>query len=172
MEDKMKTKINFYKNRLALNFLAKDAENAREIYDAIDGYTVIGILSNRFDNYQEGMEFIREFQKSLPAVSIGLGARNPKQFQKVALIVAGTNPTHVNQIFTGAGYGTRALKANNNDTVINVLISPTGGTLGKIKISTGELSAKKTDAIINVDTAMAMVLNMRAHTIKFCPMED
>ncbi len=166
----MKTKINFYKNRLALNFLA---ENAREIYDAIDGYTFIGIgiLSNRFDNYQEGMEFIREFQKSVPAVSIGLGARNPRQFQKVALIVAGTNPTHVNQVFTGAGYGTRALKANNNDTVINVLISPTR-TLGKIKISTGELSAKKTDAIINVDTAMAMVLNMRAHTIKFCPMED
>ncbi len=170
MEDKMKTKINFYKNRLALNFLA---ENAREIYDAIDGYTFIGIgiLSNRFDNYQEGMEFIREFQKSVPAVSIGLGARNPRQFQKVALIVAGTNPTHVNQVFTGAGYGTRALKANNNDTVINVLISPTR-TLGKIKISTGELSAKETDAIINVDTAMTMVLNMRAHTIKFCPMED
>lgn len=167
----MKTKINFYKDRLAVNFLASSAENGKEIYDAIDGYTAVGVLSNRFDNYEEGIEFVKDFQKSVPVVSVGLGAGDPRQFQKAALIAAATNPGHVNQVFTGAGYAAGALKASNsNDTAINVLISPTG-TPGKVKISTGELSAKEADAIVDVDTAMAMVLDMKAHAIKFFPMK-
>lgn len=167
----MNTKINFYKDRLAVNFLAQDAANGKEIYEAIDGYTAVGVLSNRFDNVEEGIEFVKDFQKSVPVVSVGLGAGDPRQFQKAALIAAATNPGHVNQVFTGAGYAAGALKASNsNDTAINVLISPTG-TVGKVKISTGELSAKEADAIVDVDTAMAMVMDMKAHAIKFYPMK-
>lgn len=59
------------------------------------------------------------------------------------------------------------MKAEN--TAVNVLMSPTG-IVGKVKISTGELSSKEEPAIVDVDTAMAMVLDMRAQGIKYFPM--
>lgn len=166
----MQTKICFYKDRLAVNFLAKDKENGEEVFKAIDGYTAVGVLSNQFSSIEQGIEYVKDFQKSVPVVSVGLGAGDPTQFQKAALIAAATNPGHVNQVFTGAGYAAGALKAlGAEDTAINVLISPTG-IVGKVKISTGELSSKEKDAIVDVDTAMAMVLDMKAHAIKFFPM--
>lgn len=167
----MNTKIKFYNDRLAVNFLANSAENGKEIYDAIDGYTAVGVLSKQFDNISEGIEYVKNVQKIVPCVSVGLGAGDPKQFKKAALIAGATNPGHVNQVFTGAGYAAGVLVASNsNDTAINVLISPTG-IPGKVKISTGELSAQENDGIVDVDTAMAMVLDMQAHAIKFFPMK-
>lgn len=166
----MKTKIKFYKDKLAVNFLAKDKENGKEVYEAIDGYTAVGVLSKQFNTVEEGIEYVKDFQKEVPVVSVGLGAGDPAQFQKAALIAAATNPGHVNQVFTGAGYAAGAMKALNADeTAINVLMSPTG-IVGKVKISTGELSSKETDAIVDVDTAMAMLLDMKAHAVKFFPM--
>lgn len=41
-------KINFYRNRVAINVLAKDIANAREIFDAAEGHAVIGVLSAQF----------------------------------------------------------------------------------------------------------------------------
>lgn len=167
----MQTKIKFYKDRLAVNFLAKDGINGEEVFNAIDGYTAIGILSKYFSTIEEGIKYVKDFQKLVPIVSVGLGAGDPSQFQKAAFIAAATNPGHVNQVFTGAGYAAGILKAlGANETVINVLISPTG-EVGKVKISTGELSSKEKDAIVDVDTAMAMILDMKAHSIKFFPMD-
>lgn len=166
----MKSKIKFYKNRLAVNFLANSLENGKEVYDAIDGYSAIGILSNQFENNDEGIEYIKNIQEIIPCISVGLGAGDPKQFKKAAFIAGNTDPGHVNQVFTGAGYAAGILAANNyHSTAINVLISPTG-VPGKVKISTGELSSKENDAIIDVETAMAMILDMQAHSIKFYPM--
>lgn len=167
----MNTKIKFYNNRIAINFLAKDADNGKEVYDSIDGYTAVGILSNQFSTIEEGITYVTEFQKKVPVVSVGLGDGDPKQFRKAALIAAATDPGHVNQVFTGAGYAAGALEASNKkETAINVLISPTG-IPGKVKISTGELSSKEKDAVIDIDTAMAMVLDMKAHSVKFYPMK-
>ena len=42
--------INFYRNKVAINVLAKDIANAREIYDAAEGHAVIGILSAQFSS--------------------------------------------------------------------------------------------------------------------------
>ena len=39
------TKIKFYKGRVALNVLAKDLANAKEIYEAAEGHVVVGLLS-------------------------------------------------------------------------------------------------------------------------------
>lgn len=167
----METKIKFYKNRLAINFLAKDKENGKEIYETMDGFTAIGVLSNKFNTVEEGIEYIKDFQKEIPSVSVGLGAGDPSQAHKAALIAASTNPGHVNQVFTSAAYAAGAMKILKSDeTLINVLISPTG-KIGKVKISTGELSSKESDAVVDVDTAMAMVLDMKAHSIKFFPMK-
>lgn len=40
--------INFYRGRVAINVLACDLENAREVYDASEGHAVIGVLSSQF----------------------------------------------------------------------------------------------------------------------------
>lgn len=166
----MKSKIKFYKDKVAINFLAKDAENGKEIYDAIDGYTAVGVLSKKFDTYEEGVNYVNDFMKEVPCVSVGLGSGDPSQGIKAAMIATKTNPGHVNQVFTSAGYAAGALRANeNNDTAINVLISPTG-TIGKVKINTGPLSSEQKDAIVDVETALAMILDMKAHSVKFYPM--
>lgn len=47
-------KINFYRNRVAINVLAKDIANAREIFDAAEGHAVIGVLSAQFSSVDEG----------------------------------------------------------------------------------------------------------------------
>ena len=164
------TKIKFYKGRVALNVLAKDLENAKEIYEATEGHAVVGLLSKNYDKIEDGVKEVQEYLKALGVVSVGLGAGDPSQFQKAALISCETDPGHVNQVFTGAGYAAGALKAKGCErTYINVLVSPTGEA-GKVKISTGELSEKESPAIVNVDTEVAMIRDMKAHSVKFFPM--
>lgn len=38
-------KLNFYKGRVCLNCLTNSVEDAREIYEAAQGYVAVGILS-------------------------------------------------------------------------------------------------------------------------------
>ena len=165
------TKIKFYNGRVALNVLAKDLENALAVYEAAEGHAVVGLLSKKYNTVEEGVKEVQEYLGKLGVVSVGLGAGDPSQFEKAALIAAQTDPGHVNQVFTGAGYAAGALKANQfNRTYINVLMSPTGQP-GKVKINTGELSSKAADAAVDIDTAVAMLKDMRAHSVKFFPME-
>ena len=120
----MQTKIKFYKDRVAVNFLAKDKKNGADVFNAIDGYTAIGVLSKQFDTVEEGIEYVKDYMKDVPVVSVGLGAGDPAQFQKAALIAAATDPGHVNQVFTGAAYAAGALKAMKaENTAVNVLMS-------------------------------------------------
>ena len=165
------TKIKFYNGRVALNVLAKDLENALAVYEAAEGYAVVGLLSKKYNTVEEGVKEVQEYLGKLGVVSVGLGAGDPSQFEKAALIAAQTDPGHVNQVFTGAGYAAGALKASGfSRTYINVLMSPTGQP-GKVKINTGELSSKAADAAVDIDTAVAMLKDMRAHSVKFFPME-
>ena len=164
------TKIKFYNGRVALNVLAKDLENALAVYEAAEGHAVVGLLSKKYNTVEEGVKEVQEYLGKLGVVSVGLGAGDPSQFEKAALIAAQTDPGHVNQVFTGAGYAAGALKASGfSRTYINVLMSPTGEP-GRVKISTGELSEKEKAAIVDVDTAVAMLKDMRAHSVKFFPM--
>ena len=56
-------KINFYRNRVAINVLAKDIANAREIFDAAEGHAVIGVLSAQFSSVLNvGWRKYRPFQ--------------------------------------------------------------------------------------------------------------
>lgn len=165
------TKIKFYNGRVALNVLAKNLENALEIDKATEGHSVVGLLSKNYDTVDEGVKEVNEYLGKLGVVSVGLGAGDPSQFEKAALISAKTDPGHVNQVFTGAAYAAGALKSQGfNRTYINVLMSPTG-IPGKVKINTGELSSKEADAIADIDTAVAMLKDMRAHSVKFFPMK-
>ena len=167
----LNTRIKFYNGRIALNVLAKDLENALAVNEAAEEHVVVGLLSKKYDTVEEGVKEVKKYIEKLGVVSVGLGSGDPGQFEKAALIAADTDPGHVNQVFTGAGYAAGALRARRfNRTYINVLMSPTGQP-GKVKINTGELSSKTADAIVDIDTAVAMLKDMKAHSVKFFPME-
>lgn len=162
--------INFYRQRVAINVLAKDITNAREIYDAAEGHAVIGILSAQFSSVDEGVQEVKRWMADVPSISVGLGAGDPAQFYKAAMIAAKVHPAHVNQTFTGSGFAAGALAATGGEqTHINALVSPTG-TPGDVLISTGVSSSKGTPARVSCDTAVRMMQDMGAHAAKFFPM--
>lgn len=86
----------------------------------------------------------------------------------VAEICKGFKPQHVNQVFTGVGH-TRA-NLNNDETLVNSLVSPSG-KVGYVKISTGPLSQEKESAIVPIETAIAMIKDMGGSSIKYFPMQ-
>lgn len=162
--------INFYKNRVAINVLARDIANAREIYDAAEGHAVIGVLSSQFATVGDGITEVKRWTAAVPAISVGLGAGDPAQFYKAAMIASKVHPAHVNQTFTGCGFAAGALAATGGETTrINALVSPTG-TPGEVLISTGVSSAQGTPARVSCDAAVRMILDMGAHAAKFFPM--
>ncbi|SCY78919.1 2-dehydro-3-deoxy-phosphogluconate aldolase [Alkaliphilus peptidifermentans] len=164
-------KINFYKDKININLLAKDLQNAREVVEAIDGYATVGIISKQFKSIDEGVEYVKKFQEYMPALSIGLGDGDPNQWQMAAEIASYTDPGHVNQVFTAAGYTLGLLKAKGcSKTIVNALISPTG-QLGKVNISTGAISSKEKAAIVDVDTAIAMLKDVGVESVKYYHME-
>ncbi|EML9988378.1 MULTISPECIES: 2-dehydro-3-deoxy-phosphogluconate aldolase [Citrobacter] len=162
--------INFYRQRVAINVLAKDIANAREIYDAAEGHAVIGILSAQFSSVDEGVLEVKRWMADVPSISVGLGAGDPAQYYKAAMIAAKVHPAHVNQTFTGSGFAAGALAATGGEqTHINALVSPTG-TPGDVLISTGVSSSKGTPARVSCDAAVRMMQDMGAHAAKFFPM--
>ncbi|HCC6167146.1 2-dehydro-3-deoxy-phosphogluconate aldolase [Citrobacter sp. RHB20-C16] len=162
--------INFYRQRVAINVLAKDIANAREIYDAAEGHAVIGILSAQFSSVDEGVQEVKRWMADVPSISVGLGAGDPAQYYKAAMIAAKVHPAHVNQTFTGSGFAAGALAATGGEqTHINALISPTG-TPGDVLISTGVSSSQGTPARVSCDAAVRMMQDMGAHAAKFFPM--
>lgn len=164
----MKRVPSYYKDRVCLNVLAGSRENAKEIYQAAEGYVVIGVLSKNYPDTPSAIEDMQKYANDINnALSIGLGAGDPNQSMMVSEISKVVQPQHVNQVFTGAGTS-RALLGQ-NETVVNALVSPTG-RVGYVKISTGPLSSKAPDAIVPVESAIAMLKDMGASSIKFFPM--
>lgn len=162
--------INFYHQRVAINVLANSKENAQAISHAAQGHAVVGILSAQFDDVAAGVAEVKRWMMDVPAISVGLGAGDPRQFYKAAMIAAATAPAHVNQTFTGCGFAAGALAQNGHQaTRINALISPTG-TPGKVLISTGVSSSQGDKAIVSSDVAVRMILDMGGHAAKFFPM--
>ncbi|KUO67525.1 MAG: 4-hydroxy-2-ketovalerate aldolase [Clostridia bacterium BRH_c25] len=160
-------KFNFYNNRVAVNLLAKNLENAKEVAKVLDNNVIIGILSKDFSTVEEGVAYVNTWKNDISAISIGLGDGDPNQWKMAAQIAAATDPGHVNQVFTSAGYTAGLLEGNNcTNTIVNALISPTG-EVGKVKISTGPISSEGEEAIICVDTALKMLKDVGVSSIKF-----
>ncbi len=63
--------INFYRQRVAINVLAKDIANAKAIYEAAEGHAVIGVLSAQFATVEEGVP--ERWMAEVPSISVGLG---------------------------------------------------------------------------------------------------
>lgn len=76
--------INFYRQRVAINVLAKDIANAKAIYEAAEGHAVIGVLSAQFATVEEGVPEVKRWMAEVPSISVGLGAGDPAQYYKAA----------------------------------------------------------------------------------------
>lgn len=159
---------NFYRDRVCLNVLAGSKDNARDIYDAAQGHVLVGVLSKNYADVPSAVADMKEYASLIEnALSVGLGAGDPRQSLMVSLISQQVQPQHVNQVFTGVGTS-RALLGQ-SDSVVNGLISPTG-KVGWVKINTGPLSASQPDAIVPVETAIALLKDMGGSSVKYFPM--
>lgn len=164
----MKLTPDFYQNRVCLNVLAGSKANAQAIWQAAEGHVLVGVLSKNYASVEHAVKDMREYAALIDnALSVGLGAGDPRQSAMVSEISREVQPQHVNQVFTGVATS-RALLGQ-QQTVVNGLVSPTG-TPGRVKISTGPLSAQAPDAIVPVETAIAMLKDMGGSSIKYFPM--
>lgn len=158
-----------YKDRVALNVLANSVENAKEVFDAAEGYVLVGVLSKDYPTVEAAVAAMKEYGKEIDeAVSIGLGAGDNRQAAVVAEIAKYYPGTHINQVFPAVG-ATRA-NLGNKDSWINSLVSPTG-QVGYVNISTGPISAAQDElAIVPIKTAIALVRDMGGNALKYFPM--
>lgn len=164
----MKLSPNFYRDRVCLNVLAGSRENARDIYLAAEGHVLVGVLSKHYADVSSAVEDMKAYAALIDnALSVGLGAGDPRQSLMVSEISRQVQPQHVNQVFTGVGTS-RALLGQ-NDSVVNGLVSPTG-KVGFVKISTGPLSSQASDGIVPIDTAIALLRDMGGSSVKYFPM--
>lgn len=165
----MKLSPNFYQNRVCLNVLAGSHKNAKDIYQAAETYVVVGVLSKNYPDLDSAIADMRIYaQETDNALSVGLGAGDPNQSTMVSLISKEIQPQHVNQVFTGAPISRVLL--GQDETFVNALVSPSG-TVGMVKISTGPLSSQSPEGIVPVETAIMMLKDMGASSIKFFNMK-
>lgn len=159
-----------YKKRVGLNVLANSVENAKEIYEAAEGYVLVGVLSKDYETVEEAVTAMKVYGKEIDdAVSIGLGGGDNRQAAIVAEIAKHYPGTHINQVFPSVG-ATRA-NLGKNDSWINSLVSPTG-KVGFVNISTGPTSsAQEEKAIVPVKTAIALTRDMGGNALKYFPMK-
>lgn len=158
----------FYNDIICLNVLASDKENAKEIVEATEGHVVVGLLSANYDTTELAVEDMKAYDKELGgAVSVGLGAGNPRQWKMVSDICRDYEPEHVNQVFTAVGH-TRS-SVNNAQTFINCLVNPVEEA-GYVNIATGPLSSEANQVKAPVKSAIAMIRDMGGDSIKFFPM--
>jgi uncharacterized protein (TIGR03581 family) len=160
----------FYKSRVALNVLANSVENAKEIFEAAEGYVLVGVLSKDYPTVEEAVAAMKVYGQEIDeAVSIGLGAGDNRQAAVVAEITKHYSGSHINQVFPAVG----ATRANLGEKTswINSLVSPTG-RVGYVNISTGPVSAAQSEhAIVPIKSAIALVRDMGGNALKYFPMK-
>ncbi len=160
---------NYLENRICLNVLANSVENAQACYEAAEGHVVLGVLSKNYTSDEAAIEDMKKYQAATNnALSVGLGAGDPNQSQMVSRISSVLQPQHINQVFTGAATS-RALLGQ-EETIINALVSPTG-KVGYVNIATGPLSSKEAPAEVPLATAIALLKDLGASSIKYFPMK-
>lgn len=159
----------FYQNRICLNVLTKDVDNALDVNQATEGHVLVGVLSSRYDTVEAAAVDMKKYAEATDgALSIGLGAGDPNQWKMVAEISRVLEAEHVNQVFSAVGY-TKAC-ARNEDVWINGLVRPTE-TAGLVNIATGPESSKGKAVYVPVAEAITLIREMGGNALKFFPMD-
>lgn len=160
----------FYRNRVALNVLAKDIANAKEVFEAAEGHVLVGVLSKDYPTVDEAVQAMEAYGREIDdAVSIGLGGGDSRQAGMVAEIAKHYGGSHINQAFPAVG-ATRANLGLRNSW-INSMVSP-AGTPGYVNISTGPVSAGQPEqAVVPIQAAIALVRDMGGNALKYFPMQ-
>jgi conserved hypothetical protein EF_0839/AHA_3917 len=165
----MNLQPNYLDNGICLNVLANSVQNAKDCYDAAEGHVVLGVLTKNYPTDEAAIEDMKKYQVAIDnAVSVGLGAGDPKQSNMVVRVSKVIQPQHVNQVFTGVGASREAL--GQSETIINGLVSPTG-RVGFVNVATGALSSQEIATEVPIETAIAMLKDMGGSSIKFFPMK-
>lgn len=165
----MKKSPTYLEDRICLNVLANSVENAKECFEAAEGKILLGVLSKNYSTDEAAIEDMKKYQAEIEnALSVGLGAGDPNQSEMVSRISAVLQPQHVNQVFAGAATS-RALLGQ-EETIVNALVSPTG-KVGFVNIATGPLSSQEEPTEVPLETAIALLKDMGASSIKYFPMK-
>ncbi|GEO46460.1 2-dehydro-3-deoxy-phosphogluconate aldolase [Companilactobacillus kimchii] len=160
---------NYLENGICLNVLANSVQNAKDCYQAAEGHVVLGVLTKNYPSDEAAIEDMKLYKNEINnAVSVGLGAGDPKQSSMVTRVSKVIQPQHVNQVFTGVGATREAL--GQHETIINGLVSPTG-KVGLVNIATGPLSSQTPATEVPIETAISLLKDMGGSSIKFFPMK-
>ncbi|MFD2130381.1 KDGP aldolase [Pseudogracilibacillus auburnensis] len=159
----------FYNNKICLNVLAKDINNAREIYEVTEGHVLIGLLSSDYKTVDQAVYEMAKYKKEVDgAISVGLGSGDPNQWEMVAHICKSLEVEHVNQVFSAIGYTRASVK--NESAIINCLVNPTN-ELGYVNIATGPLSSTRPPVNVHLTSAITFIREMGGNSVKFFPMK-
>src|SRR5699024_11640080 len=103
------------------------------------------------------------------AVSLGLGAGDPGQWEMVANISKEVEVSHINQVFPAVGL-TRGGNKHPN-TYINSLVKPSG-TLGTVNNATGVVSSTDPGINVQIKSAITLIKVMGVNAVKFFQMKE
>src|SRR5699024_12697788 len=123
------------------------------------------VLSSNFATVAEAKEKIAVYNKAVHgAVSLGLGAGDPGQWEMVANISKEVEVSHINQVFPAVGL-TRGGNKHLN-TYINSLVKPSR-RLGTVHIATGVVSSTGPGLNVSITSAMTWMTEMVRTCVKF-----
>lgn len=161
--------MNLQQHKVIFNVLAKDLENAKELFEVAGDQVLVGVMVKDFPTEEAAVEQVQSFKENGVPVSVGLGAADPAMWKKVADVSVKTKPDHINQIFPAAGYTLGRMEQLGEQPVVNAVIEPSG-TPGQVYISTGPVSSDYRQKV-SCEMAATMLAEIGVHSVKFYPIE-
>ncbi|WP_019240373.1 MULTISPECIES: KDGP aldolase [Bacillus] len=151
------------KNRVFLNFLASDKNNAEEIVEAGFGCVIPGIVASDYIDAESASKKVAELKLISDVISVGLGnGGDVSNWRKVVDIASISHPGHINQPFEKASYSQGVLQSLNCPQNVNALVAPSG-KVGYVKLSCGiEMQTKD---------FCELAASMGLTSIKFMPLK-
>src|SRR5699024_12164150 len=134
-----------------------------------EGHVLIGVLSTNFATVAEAKEKIAVYNKAVHgAVSLGLGAADPGQWEMVANISKEIEVSQINQVFTAVGLTRDGNKHPN--TYINSLVKHSS-TLGTDNIATGVVSSTCPGINVSIKSVITLIKVECINAVKVIPMK-
>lgn len=156
--------IEWIHGHVAVSFLVKDAENAKEVWEASEGTAFVTLSATSYNNLEQMKEDILAVREVAPAVSLALGSgANPANWDKV--FAAGEfGANHLNQPFPTSGYSKGVyLQA---PIWVNAAVEPSG-TPGVVKIPW----IQNQDFTLSVESLVSVLQATHVDAVKLHPIK-